>query len=755
MISTRDEARDFIRNNPQQYLKRDNQGKGYVCPCCGSGTGKKGTGITTKDGIHFTCWVGCFKNADIIDVIGQERGLTEYPEKLKAACGEYGIDFESLESGKDFKDKAYPLEWDAVIGDAGDTGSSEPEPKKPEPKKEVEDYTDFCKECITHLDECDYLDNRCISKETQRYYDTGFCEEWQNPKLLKEGKNPPPMPVIVFPVSKSSYVVRSIDPLEKTWRYINVGESSIYNLKAFKEAAVKEPVFVVEGIPDVYSIHEKGYKAIGLVGTGNYRKFLEYLEKNRPTQPILIALDNDKAGQETADKLLDGMKALNIKSAKVDITGLYKDANEHLCKDSGSFEKALSQAVTQGRTLDEYYAKNNAACLLKNFINDIRKTKNPYTPTGFSCLDNVVDGGFYQGLYTIGGISSLGKTTLALQIADNMAKGGRDVLIFSLEMSRSELIAKSISRNTAELAIEQKKPFEMSKTTRDITVGENYDDYTSEEIELIYAAADRYGKFADHIYMKEGMGDIDVHQIRAAVDTHVKTTGNTPVVVVDYLQIIDEYAKGLTDKQNIDKTVRDLRRIGRDFHTTVIVLSSLNRTGYDQPVTMQSFKESGSIEYSSDVLIGLQLEGVGSVGFDVDRAKSLNPRRIEVVVLKNREGKTGATIPFQYHTTYNLFVENSTTTTTTPDRNRTKTKVSKREQEQDTLECAFSCTANHSGGIERSTVRRMAEYMDKRTTIVRSLIKEYGGFKIEKGTGIVTRTSYVIDPLEKNPFEDK
>ena len=61
---------------------------------CGSGDGAKGTGITTKDGIHFTCWAGCFKHSDIIDIIGQRDGLTEYREKLEAACREMGVTLE-------------------------------------------------------------------------------------------------------------------------------------------------------------------------------------------------------------------------------------------------------------------------------------------------------------------------------------------------------------------------------------------------------------------------------------------------------------------------------------------------------------------------------------------------------------------------------------------------------------------------------------------------------------------------------------
>ena len=88
---------------------------------------------------------------------------------------------------------------------------------------------------------------------------------------------------------------------------------------------------------------------------------------------------------------------------------------------------------------------------------------------------------------------------------------------------------------------------------------------------------------------------------------------------------------------------------------------------------MQAFKESGAIEYSTDVLIGLQLMGTGAKGFDVDTAKSKNPREIEAVILKNRNGRTGGKIGYNFYAMFNYFSElgeisdsTSTNTANTP-----------------------------------------------------------------------------------------
>lgn len=72
---------------------------------------------------------------------------------------------------------------------------------------------------------------------------------------------------------------------------------------------------------------------------------------------------------------------------------------------------------------------------------------------------------------------------------------------------------------------------------------------------------------------------------------------------------------------------------------------------------MEALKESGSIEYGSDVIIGLQLKGAGKKDFDVNAAKQRNPREIEAVILKNRNGATGGRIRFEYYPLFNYFKE--------------------------------------------------------------------------------------------------
>ena len=126
----------------------------------------------------------------------------------------------------------------------------------------------------------------------------------------------------------------------------------------------------------------------------------------------------------------------------------------------------------------------------------------------------------------------------------------------------------------------------------------------------------------------------------------------------------------MTDKQNTDKAVLELKRLSRDYEIPIFAISSFNRESYSEPVSMKSYKESGAIEYSSDVLIGLQykdmdyqkgekqpqrLERIAEIIKDVNqRAKNGQDIEIEVKVLKNRNGQRDRTI-IKYYPMFNYF----------------------------------------------------------------------------------------------------
>ena len=322
------------------------------------------------------------------------------------------------------------------------------------------------------------------------------------------------------------------------------------------------------------------------------------------------------------------------------------------------------------------YMKQTAANYIDDFWNDPTNLKAPIS-TGYSLLDKQMDGGLYTGLYVIGALSTMGKTTFTLQMANQMAQAGNDILFFSLEMSRAELIAKSISNLTAVIEAGYigdsvaeaigKGALRNAKTARALTDPERIKHFTEDEKRLIIAAKELYKrKYGGRIWIIEGEEDIGAEQIRDRVKQHIEITGKTPIVFVDYLQILRSGDPRLTDKQRIDENVVALRRIARANNTIVFAISSLNRSSYTKDIDMDAFKESGAIEYSSDGLLGLQPRNMDNTAEKSDLIKDTKRaqvRPLELRILKNRGGIADGTQQFNYTPAFNVFedVENEPT----------------------------------------------------------------------------------------------
>ena len=694
----REEARQYIIERGKDHLTPDKSGKGFICPICGSGSGRKGTGITTKDGVHFTCWAGCFTNADIIDIIGLETGATDYNSKLEAAAAEYGITIETYHRStpqEDFAPIAAEYQKQAknerITQDSIHNSSyTTPQQEEAEP-----DYTDFFLQANRDIERTDY--HRGLTLETLNRFKLGYVESWKHPKT-ESNPNIEPSPRLIIPTSEHSYLARDtradLSPQQAQYAKSKVGKVRIFNSGAIETAT--SPLFIVEGEIDAMSIYDVGGDALGLGSMGNVKRLLSMLETTKPSQPLIIALDNEKdpAIQAKVEKavaeLSEGLKRLDIPFYRIDIAQPYKDANEALSADREAFRAAVNRAKAQVEDAEaaameaerEELKREAVAYSLPSFLKDIENSKKAaFIPTGFSPLDNVLDGGLYAGLYVVGAISSLGKTTFCLNVADNIAQAGHDVLIFSLEMARNELIAKSISRLTLIKDLEENGSSAHAKTTRGILTGTRYADYSQTEKELIQRSIASYAEYAKNIYIVEGVGNVGIEEIRDKVQKHIKLTGKAPVVLIDYLQIIAPADMRATDKQNTDKAVLELKRLSRDYSIPVIGISSFNRDNYTAPVNLASFKESGAIEYSSDVLMGLQYEGMDYQEGEAEKArdkrirelmkdaveagKSGKPQKIQVKILKHRNGSKGDAL-LDFYPMFNYFTDKVTANSENP-----------------------------------------------------------------------------------------
>lgn len=362
-------------------------------------------------------------------------------------------------------------------------------------------------------------------------------------------------------------------------------------------------------------------------------------------------INNDKRLKHDIQKAINERK----RSGKL----YQRPASQNIGNQAAS-NKFESEEEKRRKSMLEQYKGANAKDNIDDFIDGINnKANTPPTSTGFPLLDEVLSGGMREGLTVIGAISSLGKTTMAQQIADNVAQSGRDVLFISLEMARSELMSKSISRETLLEVLENDGDIRNAKTSIGITDASKHKNYSKDEKRLINIAIERYNEYAGHIYIVEAFGQIGFQDVRELVKIHHEKTGKAPLVVIDYLQIMKPDDPRATDKSNTDKAVNGLKQISRDFKTTIVAISSLNRESYNRPMSLTAFKESGAIEYSSDVLIGLDftkmLDNANEMDFEEEKDKV--PRNITLTILKNRNGRTGKRINYLYDPRFNYFEE--------------------------------------------------------------------------------------------------
>ncbi len=649
----RQTATEAVKERLTEYVEsitdhsRKGNKKAYICPLCSSGTGRNATGAftITTDGNSWKCFA-CDKGGDTLDLIGYVEGIDDYNSKLTRAGELFNMTIDVPAREHQNQDKT---------AQNTDTRNSIHTPTSG-------NYLAFYKQANDNIQATNYPEKRGLSKAILDRFKIGYVENWKHPNAPE---NVTGSPRLIIPVTQTSYLARdtrdNIPDYQKQYAKAKVGGSDIFNGRAFIDDLDK-PIFIVEGEIDALSIMEVGGVAVALGSTSNAKKLAGMVRDKQLERPLILALDNDSRGRKTQEELEGLLQAQKTPYTVAVLTeGTVKDPNEMLVKNREAFTARVEDAIKNARDDKEKYLETSTDNYIQDFLNGIAESVNtPSISTGFPILDKCLDGGFYEGLYIVGAISSLGKTTLVSQIADQVASRGHDVLIFSLEMARSEIMAKSISRHTVMEVLQTGGDMKNAKTVRGITAGNRYEKYNSTERELIKNAVQTYSGYAKHIYITEGVGDLGVSQIRATVEKHTRYTGNTPLVIVDYLQILAPANERATDKQNTDKAVMELKRISRDFKTPVIGISSFNRDNYNNAVSMQAFKESGAIEYSSDILIGLQLKGAGQKDFDATEAKSKNPREIELVILKNRNGKTGDIVPFEFYPMFNYFVENDT-----------------------------------------------------------------------------------------------
>lgn len=265
-------------------------------------------------------------------------------------------------------------------------------------------------------------------------------------------------------------------------------------------------------------------------------------------------------------------------------------------------------------SLTEYLAK------AADRIDTLFHSNNSVTgiPTGFSDFDDMTSGLQQGDLIIIAGRPSMGKTTFAMNIAENAAiKSKQPVLVFSMEMPGEQLALRMMSSLGR---IDQHR----------VRNGK----LTDEDWPRITSAVSVLSEAPMYI---DDTPALSPSELRARARRLVREHGSLGLIVIDYLQLMQVPGNKENRTNEISEISRSLKALAKELHVPVIALSQLNRSlesRHDRRPIMSDLRESGAIEQDADLIVFIYRD-------EVYNEDSPDKGKAEIIIAKQRNGPIG------------------------------------------------------------------------------------------------------------------
>lgn len=304
------------------------------------------------------------------------------------------------------------------------------------------------------------------------------------------------------------------------------------------------------------------------------------------------------------------------------IKGLGYKENENIDELIDQAEKTLfgiSQSYLSDRFIHIKDVLNQTYEKISDLHDPDAKEKYRGIPTGFKALDNILSGLQPSDLVVLAARPSMGKTALALNMGENIAKRGKTVGLISLEMSKEQLVERMFC---SLLSVDSWK----------MRTGKLSDD----DFSKIGGVMDELNSMK--IYIDDSVGN-SISELKAKA-RRLKMEHGLDVLVIDYLQLMSGGKSGSYQSnrvQEISEISRSLKELARDLNIPIVALSQLSRAVELRPSKipqLSDLRESGAIEQDADVVLMLYREDYYEE--DTDR-KGIT----DVFVRKHRNGPVG------------------------------------------------------------------------------------------------------------------
>ena len=324
----------------------------------------------------------------------------------------------------------------------------------------------------------------------------------------------------------------------------------------------------------------------------------------------------------SAANIVDYAKIVKEKSilrrlidASEDISNIAYEAKEDIEHIIDSAEQKI-YAIAEGNESKNFVHIKDVLLETYDRLHRLNEDQGDYqgVATGFSGLDRVLVGLGKMDLVLVGARPGMGKTTLAMNIASNVAKSSKKaVCIFTLEMSNEQVVSRLLS---SEALIDSYK-----MRTGNLT--------DNEWTELAHAAA-RLSEC--EIYF-----DDSTNVTITSMKSKLRRVKNLGLVVVDYLGLMQSDRQSDRRALEISEISRNLKKLAREFEVPVLVCAQLNRESVSKSrrPALHDLRDSGAIEQDADIVLFVYRED------DYDGGENEPQNQAEIIIAKNRHGSTG------------------------------------------------------------------------------------------------------------------
>jgi replicative DNA helicase len=250
------------------------------------------------------------------------------------------------------------------------------------------------------------------------------------------------------------------------------------------------------------------------------------------------------------------------------------------------------------------------------------------TPTAYYDLDAMTNGLQKSDLIILAARPAMGKTSFALNIAQNVAlKANVPVAIFSLEMSKDQLTQRLLCAE-AEVDTQRLKTGNMQ----------------AKDWEKLAGAMEKFHQCPATIYIDDTAG-VTITDLRAKCRRLAMAEKNLGLIVIDYLQLIE--GTGREDRlQQISGISRGLKILAKELNIPIIALSQLSRAvegRQDKRPQLSDLRDSGSIEQDADIVMFIYRDEYyrNAESEEDEVEKATNKGEAEIIIAKHRNGPVG------------------------------------------------------------------------------------------------------------------